>query len=313
MDSVQPTNWKNYLPSKYIVGLLVVVIAIIGMVAWRSLPHKKAPVPEQVTPVVTATGNPVDRDTDRDGVLDWQEIATGTDPYKPETTEGTPDALAFSNFKNSLDSDKATVFDQIKDTDKVSYTIFNSLQKRTATSETIDDAAFQGVVWDELLNYIKGLTPTEKYTAKDLTVIASSPSADKTYKTSIEKGDRVAILSPQFQADLFAYLANGSRKKQVMLMLDEASKKVSVLKNTPVPEPLVESIVGTLNASSALIQIVSSYNPEETDPLYRYANQVLVRSYEWSLVKYTADFLSYYNDPQATTLRGIISATEQSP
>jgi hypothetical protein len=303
MDSVQPTNWKHYLPSKYIVGLLVVVIAIIGMVAWRSLPHKKAPVPEQVTPVVTATGNPVDRDTDRDGVLDWQEIATGTDPYKPETTEGTPDALAFSNFKNSLDSDKATVFDQIKDTDKVSYTIFNSLQKRTAASETIDDAAFQGVVWDEFANYFKGLAPTDQYTNASFSVVASTSENDAAFRKALEKNGQVKLITEQNQSAIFTYLKDGSGKKQVFALLDDIDAKIKTAALLQIPSGLAAIHLKTLNDLAAISKLLRGYDPENTDSLYRYAHQVLIQMYEWDIVQQNIAFLDYYKDPQAAKLR----------
>ena len=41
----------------------------------------------------------VNKDTDRDGILDWEEGLWGTDPTKKETTLGTPDKVAIENLK----------------------------------------------------------------------------------------------------------------------------------------------------------------------------------------------------------------------
>jgi hypothetical protein len=311
MESVQSTSWKRYLPSKRIAALLVVVAAIIGAVVWQSMPHKKIADPQQVTPTVTATGNPVNRDTDRDGVLDWQEIATGTDPYKTETTDGTPDALAFSNFKSTLDPEKATVFEQMQDTDKVSYTIFNSLQKRTATSETIDDAAFQGVVWDELLNYFKGLAPTSAYTTASFSVVASTPEADAAFRTALEKNGQVKLITESSQTAIFNYLKDGSNKKQVFALLDDVDAKVRAAASLQVPSSLVAVHTQTLNDLAAVSKLLRAYDPQSEDALYRYAVQVLLQSYEWDIVQQNIAFLDYYKDPLAAKLKAAAGSALQ--
>jgi len=41
----------------------------------------------------------VNKDTDGDGILDWEEGLWGTDPTKKETTPGTPDKVAIENLK----------------------------------------------------------------------------------------------------------------------------------------------------------------------------------------------------------------------
>ena len=44
----------------------------------------------------------VNKDTDGDGILDWEEGLWGTDPIKKETTPGTPDKVAIEKIKASV-------------------------------------------------------------------------------------------------------------------------------------------------------------------------------------------------------------------
>ena len=43
--------------------------------------------------------NLINKDTDDDGILDWEEGLWGTDPTKKETTPGTPDGVAVEKLK----------------------------------------------------------------------------------------------------------------------------------------------------------------------------------------------------------------------
>ena len=49
----------------------------------------------------------INKDTDGDGILDWQENLYGLDPTKKETTPGTPDSTAISKLK-ALQGDSAS-------------------------------------------------------------------------------------------------------------------------------------------------------------------------------------------------------------
>ncbi len=75
--------------------------------------------------------NLINKDTDGDSILDWEESLWRTDPTEKETTPGTPDALAIEqikaeNKKNSLPQENSDV-ENLTETDKFSRELFATL------------------------------------------------------------------------------------------------------------------------------------------------------------------------------------------
>ena len=94
----------------------------------------------------------VNKDTDGDGILDWQESLYGLDPTKKETTPGTPDSAALKRMKvlegsegkgesllTDIDSQKE---ENLSQTDKFSRELFATIvaanQSGTMDQATID-------------------------------------------------------------------------------------------------------------------------------------------------------------------------------
>ena len=50
----------------------------------------------------------VNRDSDLDGILDWEEGLWGTDPAQAETTPGIPDSVAVNKLKGELGENTGT-------------------------------------------------------------------------------------------------------------------------------------------------------------------------------------------------------------
>lgn len=95
--------------------------------------------------------NLVNKDTDGDGILDWEEGLWGTDPTKKETTPGIQDSVAIEklkaeNRKNAkIDDISAENIENLTQTDKFSRELFSTIvtlnQNGTVDQATIDKLA----------------------------------------------------------------------------------------------------------------------------------------------------------------------------
>jgi len=91
----------------------------------------------------------VNKDTDADGIPDWEEGLYGLDPIKKETTPGTPDNLAIEKMKaaqaNTLEKSKETTesAENLTQTEKFSRELFATIaaasQGGTIDQTTIDE------------------------------------------------------------------------------------------------------------------------------------------------------------------------------
>ena len=106
---------KQYLPSRKFVivalSALVVFGVVFGLVAWKN--SKKIAAENQINQgglqVEKITYQDlVSKDTDGDGIEDWEESLWGTDPNNKFTQEGTPDASLIEHKKKSLGIGSAT-------------------------------------------------------------------------------------------------------------------------------------------------------------------------------------------------------------
>src|SRR4051812_6869111 len=97
--------------------IILIVFAVLFLVAVflirNGLPFKKKTDAQDAgLAYSTATvGTLVNRDTDEDGVLDWEEGLWGTDPTKKETTPGTPDSVVVENLRDTQAASAQTTGD----------------------------------------------------------------------------------------------------------------------------------------------------------------------------------------------------------
>ena len=150
----QPTSpqnhpWEQYLQSKRIQKvLLVLFIVIIGYVLWKPVKNLVIKLRSNSTGTVVTTTLPqpvvgqakptlsTDKDTDGDGLADWQETLIGTDPEIPNSESEVPQELReiiIEKTKNVVTTD-----------DKIALNIYQQLlsnPKGTNTAEAVQAAA----------------------------------------------------------------------------------------------------------------------------------------------------------------------------
>lgn len=297
--------------------LLVGAIAIIAAVLYggRVVDMLKKPVSQQSpSPAITVlSGNPIARDSDNDGVMDWQEIAANLDPYDPETATGTPDREAYRAAAANLDPQAAASWDLSSDTDKISYTIFDKVVSQTNESGNIDTAV-QVASAQELYNYIASLAPAERYTAANVPGVAATSDQEQAYKKTIASIGSVSIFDNAFQASLSSYLTNGSDQAVIAKKVAAIKSALEKMRAVPVPESIRADQIANFNALDGFAQVIAGYDPQRaTDPIYQFAHATLLKMYEWAMINHSAAILNHYGDPQGQVINAAIKAVRGTP
>jgi len=95
--------WKKYLPSKKIGIALVVIVVAFGIYGLRKdivvlinkVTNREVVKTSLPIPLAGIQNQPayLDRDSDGDGILDWQELLIGTDPYTFNSKDSVSDDI----------------------------------------------------------------------------------------------------------------------------------------------------------------------------------------------------------------------------
>lgn len=287
MEYNTPSSYKNYLPSKKM-QIIIAVLIIIG-IGYFAIPPilsvvKKTSIPKAANPGLTVslpTGDPTTRDTDRDGIPDWQEIAIGLDPNKSETKAGVPDMTTFQSIKNTIGSN---TFDlessKVTDTDKVSLTIYDALEKDSTKNNGVSVSSAQTVTSQELYNYIQARKNTiPQFTQKDLVLVESTLESNKSYYEQIKTvlaNSKETNNAPQ---QISTYIDNASTKESITPIISQLDKSIKRLKTTPVPIPAAQTHLELLNSMKGVYEILTTIDPTNSDEIYKLSNSSLVQDY----------------------------------
>lgn len=303
MEYNTPSSYKNYLPSKKI-RIIIALLLIIG-IGYFTIPLiiaslKKNPaqtVPPTNLVVSTPSGDPTTRDTDGDGIPDWQEIAMGLDPKNPETKKGVPDMTTYQNIKDAVGNN---TFDleagKVTDTDKVSLTIYDALASDSKKNNGVSVEATQAVTGQELYNYIaaqkKQITT---FSQKDLVVVEGTIDSNKDYASKMKTLLADTPETKKYPTMINSYLDTDSTKTKpnIAPILAYFEKVIAAMRSIPVPASAVSTHLDVLNSVQGVYQVVKTYNPNETDPTSQVSAVSLVQDYLISLSK-SLGMLSVY-------------------
>lgn len=130
----------------------------------------------------------VNRDTDLDGVPDWEESLWGTDPTKPDTNgDGIPDGVEIKRLKGITgtgDSSTQTTKENLTETDKFSRELFSTIATLNQIGN-IDQDAIDNIS-NSLAQQIQS-SAKQIFLFSDLkTIQDSSAEAIKKYDNSLE-------------------------------------------------------------------------------------------------------------------------------
>jgi hypothetical protein len=193
------------------------------------------------------------RDTDEDGVPDWEETLYGTDPTKIDTVPGVPDSTTIANKQGAYNgsnlaiSGNALGSQNLNETDKLSRELFSTIaalnQTGVVDQNTIDNLS------DSMVSEIQSADTTAKvYSYTDLKISNdNSKVAIQNYNNALNKIFQKYISQPS-DYDLLAYSLVSGSAGPIQSFLDNGdATELKAL--DPVAQELLTEIKGLLATS----------------------------------------------------------------
>ncbi len=224
-------------------------------------------------------GDLVNKDTDGDGVLDWEESLYGLDPTKKETTPGVSDSIAIEKLKTQqvqqglplLENEGGQSMENLTQTEKFSRELFAAV---TAASQggALDQATIDQLV-ASLAGKIENPVVRKVFLASDLNIIKDdSVQAIKNYLDLVNKIEAqypikgsVASVLEKFVAD--ENNVNISALKELDLIIKPLQGGIDESLKIKVPQSLVSLHLDSLNALERVLENLNDIKLFDTDPI----------------------------------------------
>ncbi|KKT00441.1 MAG: hypothetical protein UW07_C0006G0004 [Candidatus Nomurabacteria bacterium GW2011_GWF2_43_8] len=210
----------------------------------------------------------INRDSDQDGILDWEEGLWGTDPAKKETTPGIPDSVTISKLKAERANSAETLAsaegyseakeENLTETDKFSRELFSTVAA-LSQSGVMDEVTVEKIS-SSLAEHLQNTTPSKEFTLLDIKVTNDeSFQAVKNYNyalrdiyTKYQPNESIADILQEFAPDQNTVNADALAKLDPII---ERSRKIIIeIAKTPVPQSLSSMHLGLLNALERLTE-----------------------------------------------------------
>lgn len=232
---------------------------------------------ESLTYDTTTIGELVYKDTDGDGIPDWEENLWGTDPTNKETTPGIPDGTAINKLKISqelsLEGENATVSDEnLTETDKFSRELFSTIASLSQTGTVSEEAAEK--ISSSLAEKIQSSIQKKIYTLSEInTTSDNSVAAVKKYNDSLDyiiekkypiKGNVVDILQ-RFIVD--ENNVDASVLAELEPIIEQRNKITEAIVQTEVPQSLSLLHLDLINALQKYSETLKALTLFESDPI----------------------------------------------
>lgn len=249
------------MPSKkMMVAVLVLLsIAVVGFMYIQppETPYKGAPsefIANSLTP--SETMEFTKKDTDGDGLKDWEEILWGTDPNNPDTDgDGMGDGEEISIGRNptiegpddefsddlSLNSESDSDYSALSKTDMVSRIFFRKYMILQQSGGDFDEEARNSLVNETVEDIFGEMVSAQIYDKSDLKIVTNSNEALQNYGNRI-----ISIINIYAQQN----------PKNAVLVFEETLRT----KNKKLAEPLIDSSLMYENISKDFVKVAV---PEE--------------------------------------------------
>ena len=284
--------------ARWFLAILVLIIAIFTALIIIA-PNEQLKTPEtgqknQQPTIDQQRLAELNKDSDRDGLKDWEEIIYGTDPHNPDTDgDGTPDG---EEIKQGRDPLKKGPNDKIQKPTAVSASASGDA-KLSGLEQNLTSSFNQNLIQ----NYIPGLlaqgktinglssnADIENYIAglKNQDLLASAPQITSSDVSILQNNDPATV--KDYFNKLFAAYSDTVNKPtkddltilkeafdkndfSLLLQLDEAIQEfrdgIDAAKKIPAPSDYVPFIVQELNYFSKIKRAIEIFRRADTDPL----------------------------------------------
>jgi hypothetical protein len=221
-------------------------------------------------------GDLVNKDTDGDGVPDWEETLYGLDPTKRETTPGIPDSTAIAKMKVVQGNEQglpslngATGTQNLTQTDKFSRELFSTVAALNQNGNV--DQATVDQIGNSLADNIKNSPQRKIYTLADIKVTQdNSLKAVKNYNDTLNniykkypsKGNVMDIMQ-RFIVD--TNNVDSSVLTELDPIITQMQNIVSEIVKINTPSDLTQAHLGFINAIERLLENLNDIKLYDSD------------------------------------------------
>jgi len=218
----------------------------------------------------------VQRDTDHDGVLDWEEGLWGTDPTKKETTDGTPDGAAIAKLESEHGSgtektaDSSGIKENLTNTDQLSRELFSTIASLTQNGAIDQDSIDH--ISNSLAEKIQNSAQRKVYTISDIKIAADNVQAFQKYNAAMDSIRKKYPVQGNTFSILQKFIADGENPN--VAALGELDKIVKPLQNVinaiakmDVPKSISPSHLDFLNGLEKLMENLNDIKLFGSDPI----------------------------------------------
>lgn len=261
---------RHILPSKQflkifgIIILLIVVIALIGAIANKKITYKQN---KNSAGQVLVVSDAVEKDTDGDGLRDWEETLWGLDLNNPDTDgDGETDGEKIRKIQEKLlaeqDSESQKTY-----TDAIAKEVVTLVA--TLDAQSGFNAESEAVLVDELSNFLKANPQKKVYTLADIQTGNSKPEDIKKYKDAMGAvlGKYVFTVEEMVYFKNFEQQSDDHDPAMYIGISKKAENTVKGIEKITVPKSLALKHLTVLNGFEKIKEIADNINMYETDPL----------------------------------------------
>jgi hypothetical protein len=266
-------NIKKMLPSKQfsktigVVFALILLIALVGSVANRKITYKSGQTSKGNVLVVSEA---MEKDTDNDGLKDWEENLWGTDINNPDTDgDGIKDGEQIRKVQSSLDKGGFLSKDLEDDNTKTGLLVRDVLNLTNIikqSGELTEDSKVS--IENEIANFIETET-FETYHINDLNIIKDPTSNEISYYKKIVQ-DR--LKSYMISSDDVKYLEQYSDNLEINYMLpyektaDKFLNEKKFMEDMKVPADFINQHLKYISGLEKIYKLFDNLSKQEDDP-----------------------------------------------
>ena len=219
----------------------------------------------------------MEKDTDGDGVPDWEEGLYGTDPTNKETTPGIPDSTTIAKLKTDQGTNGTTTGgnnqepENLTQTDKVSRQLFATVAA-TEQSGAMDQATADQIS-SSLADKIQNSAPRKVYALSDIKIINND-----LFATTEKYSEALADVFKKYQVgytilDVLQKFApdennvDTSALSKLDPIITQTNTMIGGMLKTAVPQSLAALHLEVINALERVVENISDIKLYDTDPV----------------------------------------------
>ena len=224
----------------------------------------------------------VNKDTDGDGILDWEEGLWGTDPTKKETTPGTPDSVAINKLKSQMGQDQQGLpllkgtdnqgTEKLTQTEKFSRELFATIAAANQNGITMDQAAIDALS-ASLAEKIENPVVRKIFLPSDIKISeGDNTEAVRNYGDALNNIQKIYTVNYTVLDVLQEFMIDENNVNTSVLVklgpiIVQTNKIIDVGIKTSVPKSLSTLHLNVINSLERLSENLNDIKLYDTDPI----------------------------------------------